>query len=575
MSTRLYDYIITVANTAPFKNGNTFIGTTSGTYGYIANVNPATGNIKVKVSNVFQEYQVNEVVTSNHYLISNTSFTQSFTSVADSTRFILTGTTVPAKAAELSVYADGVNQPSVNWEYEASNSAIHFFDFAKPGVSTILVRRDTGNTYAPSFSASELSIGNNQASVSTTITAITNSPFIRSRNAFTQPPVVRLITFYYPGEWYPPNEKGNPSGSGAGLSWPADMPWRIAEVIGDIHSDLNYNVTFGKDSYMAYPMEVDGIGTSSDGTLDRITIRVSNYDNIITNFIENPYLVGNVTSNSATGYVNGELVNGLDPATVVGHAKYNQTTVDSYYGGKTNVAWSYTRASSTGETWKNLKYDSRDFLGGVVEIKSTLASHLRYWPEYSKLSNLQFSNLIQVYNSAPYRVGDNVQTNTSNTNVYVVSLLDDDYLLLNAPLSNVATEQPLYIINSDYDPEAYVKDTFKITELSALNENFAEFSLTSWLQYFKLSLPKRKFYKNTCQWEYKGSECQYPGPNGGVIPGTFPAKSANTNPITTSNEIGVGVSDDECAKSYEACKIRNNTIHYGAFPGTGRQVPKQ
>ena len=575
MSTRLYDYIITVANTAPFRNGNTFIGVTSGTYGYIANVNPATSNIKVKVSNVLQEYVVGEVVTSNHYLISNTSVTQSFSSGSETDRFTLTGTTVPVTSSELSVYVNGVWQPTVNWEYTSSNTSIHFFEYAKPGITTVVVRRDTGNTYAPSFSASALSLGNNQASISTTISAITNSPFIRSKNAFTQPPVVRLITFYYPGEWYPPNEKGNPSGSGAGLSWPADMPWRIAEVIGDIHSDLNYNVTFGQDSYIAYPMDVDGIGTSSDGTIDRVTIKVSNYDNVITDFIENPYLVGNVTSNSATGYVNGELVNGLDPATVVGHSAYNQTTVDSYYGGKTNVAWSYTRASSRNETWKNLKYDSRDFLGGVVEIKSTLASHLKYWPEYSKLSNLQFSNLIQVVNSAPYRVGDNVETNTSNTNVYVVSLLDDDYLLLNAPLSNVSIEQPLYIKNTEYDPEAYIKDTFKITELTALNENFAEFSLTSWLQYFKLTLPKRKFYKNTCQWEYKGSECQYPGPNGGVIPGTFPSKSANTNPITTSNEIGIGVSDDECAKSYEACKLRNNTIHFGAFPGTGRQVPKQ
>jgi phage-related protein len=577
MTTRLYDYIITVANTAPFKNGNNFIGVGSGTYGYIANVNHATGNIKVKVSNVYQEYQVNEVVTSNHYLISNTAATQSFTSTLDTDSFTLTGTTIPLTPKELSIYVGGVYQPTNNWEYISSNTSIHFFAYAKPGANTVVVRRDTGNTFSPSFSASALSLGNNQASTSTTISAITNSTFIRSRNAFTQPPVVRLVTFYYPGEWYPPNEKGNPSGSGTGLSWPAEMPWRIAEVIGDIHSDLNYNVTFGTESYVAYPMESDGIGTSSDGTLDRVTIRVSNYDNVITNFIENPYLVGNVTSNSAVGYVNGELLNGLDPATVVGHSAYNQTTVDSYYGGKTNVSWSYTRAVAAGyvDSWKNLKYDSRDFLGGVVEIKSTLASHLQYWPEYSKLSNLQFSNLVQVYNSAPYRVGDNVRTTTSNTDVYVVSLFDDNNLLLNAPLSNASTEQPLYIINSDHDPEAYVRDVFKITELTALNENFAEFSLTSWLQYFKLTLPKRKFYKNTCQWEYKGSECQYPGPNGGVIPGTFPAKSANVNPITTSNEIGVGISDDDCAKSYEACKVRNNTVHYGAFPGTGRQVPRQ
>ena len=41
------------------------------------------------------------------------------------------------------------------------------------------------------------------------------------------------------------------------------------------------------------------------------------------------------------------------------------------------------------------------------------------------------------------------------------------------------------------------------------------------------------------------------------------------------NEIGVTASEDECSKSYEACRLRNNTVHYGAFPGTGRQVPKQ
>lgn len=574
MSTRLYDYIITVSDTTPFRNGNNFLGVTSGTYGYVANVNPDTNNIKVKVSNVFQEYLINETVTSNHYLISNTSVSATVSAGLVSFSLPLPTALVPIYPTELSLYyPDGSSIPRENWYYDSVNSAIAA-KYANVGFSgTITIRRDTGNVYAPSFSASPLALGNNQASPSATITAITNSPFIRSKNAFTQPPVVRLITFYYPGEWYPPNEKGNPGGSGAGLAWPADMPWRIAEVIGDIHSDLNYNVTFGTESFIAYPMESDGIGTSSDGTIDRVTIRVSNYDNIITNFVENPYLVGNVTSNSATGYVNGELLKGLDPATVVTNSKYNQNIVDTYYG-KTNVAWSYERASSTGETWKNLKYDSRDLLGGVVEIKSTLATHLKYWPEYSNIKNLEFSNLIQVYNSAPYRVGDNIKTSTSST-VSVLSLLDDDYLVLSSNITSASTEQGLFIVNPDYDPEAYVKDVFKVTELTVLNENFAEFNLTSWLQYFKLQLPKRKFYKNTCQWEYRGDECQYPGPGNSAIPGTFPVQYANVNPITTDNKIGISSNDDECAKSYIACKLRNNIIHYGAFPGTGRQVPKQ
>jgi len=570
MTTRLYDYIITVSNAAPFKNGNNFIGLSSNTYAYIANVNTVTNNIKVKVNNVFQEFVVGESVVSTHYKISNTAIVDTILNFTGTTSFTVPASVTPLYATELSLYIGGRVQPRENWKYYSGNNTI---TIANAPTGDLVIRRDTGNVYSPSYVSSALSLGNAQNSSSTVITAITNSPFIRSKNAFTQPPIVRLFTFYYPGEWYPPNEKGNPGGSGAGLSWPADIPWRIAEVIGDIHSDLYYNVSFGGENYVAYPMETDGIGTSSDGTIDRVTVRVSNYDNLITNFVENPYLVGNVTSNSAVGYVNGELVSGLDPATVIGHSAYNQTIVDTYYG-KTNVAWSYERAVSAGETWKNLKYDSRDFLGGVVEIKSTFASHLQYWPEHSKIISLD-SNLIQVYNSAPYRLGDIVATTTSNSQVSIVSILDDNYLILSNSISNAANEQNLFIVNPEYDPEAYIKDVFKVTELSALNENFAEFFLTSWLQYFKLQLPKRKFYKNTCQWEYKGSECQYPGPNGGPIPGTFPVLNANTNPITTGNEIGVSATEDECAKSYQACKIRNNVIHFGAFPGTGRQVPKQ
>ena len=570
MTTRLYDYIITVSNAASFTNGNNFIGLSSNTYAYIANVNTVTNNIKVKVNNVFQEFIVGESVVSTHYKISNTAIVDTILNFTGTTSFTVPASVIPLYDTELSLYIGGRVQPRQNWKYYSGNNTI---TIANAPAGDLVIRRDTGNVYSPSYVSSALSLGNAQNSSSTVITAVTNSPFIRSKNAFTQPPIVRLFTFYYPGEWYPPNEKGNPGGSGAGLSWPADIPWRIAEVIGDIHSDLYYNVSFGGENYVAYPMETDGIGTSSDGTIDRVTVRVSNYDNLITNFVENPYLVGNVTSNSAVGYVNGELVSGLDPATVIGHSAYNQTIVDTYYG-KTNVAWSYERAVSAGETWKNLKYDSRDFLGGVVEIKSTFASHLQYWPEHSKIISLD-SNLIQVYNSAPYRLGDVVATTTSNSQVSVVSILDDNYLILSDSISNAATEQNLFIVNPEYDPEAYIKDVFKVTELSALNENFAEFVLTSWLQYFKLQLPKRKFYKNTCQWEYKGSECQYPGPNGGPIPGTFPVLNANTNPITTGNEIGVSATEDECAKSYQACKIRNNVIHFGAFPGTGRQVPKQ
>ena len=130
----------------------------------------------------------------------------------------------------------------------------------------------------------------------------------------------------------------------------------------------------------------------------------------------------------------------------------------------------------------------------------------------------------------------------------------------------------LLIKNTDADDEAYVEDNFKIDSLTNLDEKVATFSLTSWLQFFKLVLPSRKYYKNTCQWIYKGEECQYPGPAGGTIPGT--SLSANTNPIAANNQTAGSIAEDECGKSFESCQIRNNTIHFGGFPGTGRTIPK-
>ena len=117
-----------------------------------------------------------------------------------------------------------------------------------------------------------------------------------------------------------------------------------------------------------------------------------------------------------------------------------------------------------------------------------------------------------------------------------------------------------------------VNKTYEM-DLDSLNDLAAEFTLTSWLQYFRFVVPKRKYYKNTCQWEYKGAECQYPGPGELPIPGTD--LKSNANPIKADNTVGSNPNDDVCGKSLLACQVRNNDIHYGAFPATGRTIPRQ
>ena len=133
----------------------------------------------------------------------------------------------------------------------------------------------------------------------------------------------------------------------------------------------------------------------------------------------------------------------------------------------------------------------------------------------------------------------------------------------------------LMIVNPDADDEAFVEDVFKVDQLANLNGQYAEFSLTSWLQYFKLSFPRRKYYKNTCPWVYKGEECQYPSAGTGTIPGTTGSTALTANGFfTAKNEVTSSSPDDVCAKSFTACKLRNNQLHFGGFIGTGVTYPK-
>ena len=174
----------------------------------------------------------------------------------------------------------------------------------------------------------------------------------------------------------------------------------------------------------------------------------------------------------------------------------------------------------------------------------------------------------------PYRVGDVVRSSKGSTSGTIQSIQENRFLFLNNALeANTVVGDQIFIINAEADSESYIEDRFKIDQLESLNDVTGTFGLVSWLQYFKQVTPRRKYYKNTCQWKYKGEECQYPGPAGGTIPGT--SLTANTNPIGVDNKTASGPEGDICGKNILACTLRNNSIHFGGFPATGRTIPKQ
>ena len=306
----------------------------------------------------------------------------------------------------------------------------------------------------------------------------------------------------------------------------------------------------------------------SSGKINEITLTVSNFDNIISALVDDPFLVGNNTANAITATVNNELVSNIDPRTVPGDPDFDQGIADSRGG--INLAFDFTSTEVVDGTWQKGKIDTRDLLGAAIEIKSTFASFLDVWPEYSRVTSL-FSNALSVTTSLPYRVGDTVKSN-NDTVVFTVARIDGDTLTFTNDITGTVTSgDRLYIINDEADSQSFAKDVFKIDALETLNDQVGLFKLTTWLQFFKLQLPKRRYLKDTCSWIYKGDTCQYPDNGSGTIPGS--SKTANGF-FDIKNETVDTVANDVCAHNFAACSLRRNTIHFGGFKGTGRVIPR-
>ena len=67
------------------------------------------------------------------------------------------------------------------------------------------------------------------------------------------------------------------------------------------------------------------------------------------------------------------------------------------------------------------------------------------------------------------------------------------------------------------DSDAYIEDVYwvdsAVAELSKIS-----FKLTSRLDILRMTLPRRKFYRNYCPWSYKGEGCYLKQPDGSFLP---------------------------------------------------------
>lgn len=354
----------------------------------------------------------------------------------------------------------------------------------------------------------------------------------------------------------------------------------------------------GGEDFTPYPINSGTISVDATGKIGDVTISFSNWDNIITSYVEDPFLVGVNKSNQISAYVNGELVTNIDPKTVPQNTSGNPQGLhyDATYAtnrGGINLAYDYDSAIAVDGSWTLDKPDSRDLLGGVVEIKTTYANFLDVWPEYSTVDTLGVvGDNINLKSTLPYRIGDEICASIDEgATKYTITAVNASNIVVGT-VAGLSAAFPVngnvYIYNTERDSESYSLDKFKIDSLSGLDEKAATFSLINWLQYFKLQLPKRKYFKNTCPWLYRGPECRYPinandlprpdipGSNTFIISTEELLDDGNkaNGFFTINNEPTNSLSLDVCAKNLQACTLRNNQVHFGGFPATGRNLPR-
>ena len=583
MSTRAYDYRLSIDNSNNFTRGNTVIGLSSNTVAEIIDISDS--ELKVKLSNSAQQFMLGESIASNVALIiSYNVFINHSANISGSTNVFALPTTYDLVDLNdsINVYIDDLVAPRDSYVINANNTiqflpterlstttqgGLTFFSdirenviFPTTSTSSLQIQVVTGNTESASFIAAN--VEGTLLSASATILDITDSPYIAEKNAIEQTAIVKLYSIYYPGEWYPPNNAGNPGGSGATYPWPYGFPIRYAEVLSDDYYNSSYDVAYGGVLYRAKAIESDSIQIGSSGRVDEISLTISNFDGNISNLVDNKNILGYNSTNSAIELVNGELVQNIDARTVTSNEFFN-ISVQQFRGA--NAPWDYEATREIGDNWVSFRKDSRDLSGAVVEIKITYAKFLDYWPEYSLIKN-SVANAANVYSTSVYRVGDTVTSPASSNTTTIVDIFNNTLVFADESLAFLGSNTSLYIVNPDADSSAYIEHIFTINNLEELDEVIAKFNLTSWLQYFKQTVPKRKFYSITCPFTYKGAECKYP-PNGvGEIIGSVPTIQANGF-FTISNVSSVNIAEDICPKTLTACKLRKNLVNFGGFPG--------
>ena len=85
MTTRTYDYILTVSNPDVVFTGDSILSNTTSTSAEVVATDAANSNIKVKVANVHQEFITNENARPIHNIVTSDSISVNYSNSSSTT----------------------------------------------------------------------------------------------------------------------------------------------------------------------------------------------------------------------------------------------------------------------------------------------------------------------------------------------------------------------------------------------------------------------------------------------------------------------------------------------------------
>jgi lambda family phage minor tail protein L len=133
-------------------------------------------------------------------------------------------------------------------------------------------------------------------------------------------------------------------------------------------------------------------------------------------------------------------------------------------------------------------------------------------------------------------VSENIQGEVDSLKIYVGNASRAiQYYLENYDLRGKKVRIRMVWANQLADTDAYMDEIYYVDSYTAA-QDVVEFTLTSKFDLLNIEIPKRRYSRNYCGWNFKGTECAYAG------------------------------AETACNKTFGRCRELENQERFGGFP---------